>query len=250
MGDRMSADSESFLARWSRRKLAAERAAERPAESAAPDEATALPVKGASEEAAAGVSAPAPGPASDPAASTEVPLPPIESLDGLRSDYEAFFKQPVAEELRRAALKKLFADPHFNQMDMLDVYVDDYTQFEPLSDAMRLRLPSARDFLPDSERAALEAEEAGAVAAGDAEEPLAAAARANVNPATGPDDGDEGGDFASADARLEPDSGRTSVPSTMPSGVPSMEEPAEPLHEPSPTAGPPGKAVAPDSTST
>ena len=89
-----------------------------------------------------------------------MPLPPIESLDGLRSDYLAFFQQPVADDLRRAALKKLFADPHFNQMDMLDVYVDDYTQFEPLPAALRLRLPSARDFLLDSERAALEAAEA------------------------------------------------------------------------------------------
>jgi hypothetical protein len=69
--------------------------------------------------------------------------------------------------LRRAALKKLFADPHFNQMDMLDVYVDDYTQFEPLPAAMRMRLPSARDFLLDSERAALEAAEAATGDAGD-----------------------------------------------------------------------------------
>jgi len=250
MGDRMSADSESFLARWSRRKLAAERAAERPAESSAPDEASALPAKDASEEAAAGVSAPAPGPASDPAASTEVPLPPIESLDGLRSDYEAFFKQPVAEELRRAALKKLFADPHFNQMDMLDVYVDDYTQFEPLSDAMRLRLPSARDFLLDSERAELEAAEASAGADEAAREPAVAAARGDLDPATSSGDGGEGVDSASAAAPLEPASARTSMPTTMPSGVPSMEDPAEPLREPSPTAGPPGKAVAPDSTST
>ncbi len=99
---------------------------------------------------------------------TEVPLPPIESLDGLRSDYQAFFQQPVADDLRHAALKKLFADPHFNQMDMLDVYVDDYTQFEPLPAAVRMRLPSARDFLSDSERAAVEAAEAPTGAAGDA----------------------------------------------------------------------------------
>ena len=95
-------------------------------------------------------------------------MPPIESLDGLRSDYQAFFQQPVADDLRHAALKKLFADPHFNQMDMLDVYVDDYTQFEPLPAALRMRLPSARDFLLDSERAAVEAVEAPTGAAGDA----------------------------------------------------------------------------------
>jgi hypothetical protein len=94
-----------------------------------------------------------------------MPLPPLDSLDGLRSDYQAFFQQPVDDELRRAALKKLFADPHFNQMDMLDVYVDDYTQFEPLPAALRLRLPSARGFLLDSELEALEAAEAADAAA-------------------------------------------------------------------------------------
>jgi len=45
------------------------------------------------------------------------------------------------------------------------VYVDDYTQFEPLPAALRLRLPSARGFLLDSEREALEAAEAADAAA-------------------------------------------------------------------------------------
>lgn len=161
----MSSEPESFLARWSRRKREAEREAERPAEAAAAEE----PAAGSATAGAEGVArvAPVPVPAAtrDPAATTEMPLPPIDSLDGLRSDYEAFFQQPVDDELRRAALKKLFADPHFNQMDMLDVYVDDYTQFEPLPAALRLRLPSARGFLLDSERQALEAAEAAEAAA-------------------------------------------------------------------------------------
>jgi hypothetical protein len=156
----MSSESESFLIRWSRRKLAAERETERQSESAAPAAPAAPPTTSVGDQRAGTEPVPAPALASGTAATTEVPLPPIESLDGLRSDYQAFFQQPVDEGLRRAALTKLFADPHFNQMDMLDVYVDDYTQFEPLSDAMRLRLPSARDFLLDSERAALEAAEA------------------------------------------------------------------------------------------
>ena len=161
----MSSEPESFLARWSRRKREAEREAERPAEAAAPEE----PAAGSATAGAEGVARVAPVPVSaatrDPAATTEMPLPPIDSLDGLRSDYEAFFQQPVDDELRRAALKKLFTDPHFNQMDMLDVYVDDYTQFEPLPAALRLRLPSARGFLLDSEREALEAAEAAEAAA-------------------------------------------------------------------------------------
>ena len=53
MGDRMSADSESFLARWSRRKLAAEREAERPAESLPPDTAADRSTKDGSQGVAA-----------------------------------------------------------------------------------------------------------------------------------------------------------------------------------------------------
>ena len=164
----MSAEPESFLTRWSRRKRAAEREAERPADTAAPELPSAPTAKVGGEAVAGNGPVSASAPAREPAPTTEVPLPPIESLDGLRSDYQAFFQQPVADELRHAALKKLFADPHFNQMDMLDVYVDDYTQFEPLPAALRMRLPSARDFLLDSERAALEAAEAPTGAAGDA----------------------------------------------------------------------------------
>ncbi len=151
----MSTDRSSFIARWSRLKHAAEREAAEPANAGAPE----MQAPPGNEAGAADVPVSSAASLHVTAPATETPLPPIESLDGLRSDYEAFFRQPVDEELRHAALKKLFADPHFNQMDMLDVYVDDYTQFEPLPPELRLRLPSARSFLLDSERAALEAEE-------------------------------------------------------------------------------------------
>jgi hypothetical protein len=247
MGDRMSADSESFLARWSRRKLAAEREAEQPAESLAPDAAAALSAKDGSPGVAAVEPVPAPVSGRDPAATTEVPLPPIESLDGLRSDYQAFFQQPVADELRRAALKKLFADPHFNQMDMMDVYVDDYTQFEPLPEALRMRLPSARAFLSDSERATVEAAEASASAAGDAQAAPVSVAREDADPAEGADEGVAGRDLSAADARPAPTS---APPTAVPSDVPPAEDPAGPLRESSPTTVALGQAIAPDSTST
>ncbi len=155
----MSTEPESFLARWSRRKREVERKAEPPADSvtAAAPPATTLTAR--AEEVTEPTFASAAAQAPEPAPTAEAPLPPIDSLDGVRSDYQAFFQTHVSEDLRRAALKKLFADPHFNQMDMLDVYVDDYTQFEPLTAAMRLRMPSARDFLLDSERATLDAAE-------------------------------------------------------------------------------------------
>lgn len=68
------------------------------------------------------------------------PLPTLDSLRGLESDYSDFLKPDVAEDTRRAALRKLFADPHFNQMDRLDVYIDDYNQFEPMSAAVAASL--------------------------------------------------------------------------------------------------------------
>lgn len=203
----MSAEPESFLARWSRRKRAAEREAERPA-GVAPELPSAPTAKVGGEAVAGNGPVSVAAPAREPAPTTEVPLPPIESLDGLRSDYQAFFQQPVDEGVRHAALKKLFADPHFNQMDMLDVYVDDYTQFEPLPAALRLRLPSARDFLLDSERAALEAAEAPTGAAGDAPEASVAVA--------GVDDPAASRDAARADAPLADDPAKVSDVSSSP----------------------------------
>jgi hypothetical protein len=211
----MSSEPESFLARWSRRKRAAEEA-RKPAEGAVPETPAAAPAQVAGESVApASASVPAPTRAS--AETTEVPLPPIESLDGLRSDYQAFFQQPVADELRHAALKKLFADPHFNKMDMLDVYVDDYTQFEPLPAAMKLRLPSARSFLSESERAELEAIEARTEVAGGAIETSASdpsiAGGAVADPERRADE--RAADDASADSTSGPSATTTATPAAL-----------------------------------
>ncbi|HQR22048.1 MAG TPA: DUF3306 domain-containing protein [Burkholderiaceae bacterium] len=181
----MSTEPESFLARWSRRKREAKRVADRPEGPAGPQ----MPATPAAAQADTGKQTakevvPDGGSLSQSAPPTEAQLPSIDSLDGLRSDYQAFFQQPVAEDLRRAALKKLFADPHFNQMDMLDVYVDDYTQFEPLPAAMRMRMPSARDFLLDSERAALEAAEAKEAGTAERADPAAEASDGSMSAPT------------------------------------------------------------------
>src|SRR6185295_8282850 len=90
-------------------------------------------------------------------------LPPIESLT-IESDYSPFFRQDVSEELRRAAVKKLFADPHFNVMDGLDTYIDDYSKPDPIPPAMLAALNQARGFLAQPEDAALPAvDDAGAL---------------------------------------------------------------------------------------
>jgi len=112
---------ENFLSRWSRRKIRA-RAAEREEPPAAPVAAPPAP-------------APAPATSDAQAAPAEsAPLPPVESLTP-ESAFEPFMAPEVDGDTRRKALKTLFTDPHFNTMDMMDVYVDDYSKPDPLPDS-------------------------------------------------------------------------------------------------------------------
>ncbi len=76
----------------------------------------------------------------------EPKLPPIEQLN-LDSDYTAFFHPKVDEKLRREALRKLFSDPHFNVMDGLDVYIDDYGKPDPIPPEMLARLMESNPLL-------------------------------------------------------------------------------------------------------
>lgn len=88
-------------------------------------------------------------PATAPAAAPTVPaaaLPPLETLD-FASDFSGFLQPQVEESLKRAALKKLFHSEHFNRMDGLDVYIDDYNTFEPIPEEMLRRMEQARGLL-------------------------------------------------------------------------------------------------------
>ena len=113
-----------------------------------------------------------PQPKVDPAE----PEPQLPSLDRLTfdSDFSGFFHPKVDEGLRRQALRKLFSDPHFNVMDGLDVYIDDYSKTEPIPAAMLAGLKQAQRIF---EWAAEKPEEKQSVADGAAgtggEPPLA-----------------------------------------------------------------------------
>ena len=118
MSDTEQKSGEEFLSRWSRLKKETREAAPLPAS--------------------------APSAASAEIEETSAPeLPPIESLTK-DSDYTAFFQPKVDEDVRRAALKKLFSDPHFNVMDGLDTYIDDYSKGESLPVEMLAQLRSAQ----------------------------------------------------------------------------------------------------------
>ncbi len=106
---------EPFLDRWSRRKL------EQAEEKLAP------PEKAEAEVPAA-------------------PLPPVEGLTP-ESDFKPFMAANVDGATRRAALKKLFADAHFNVPDPFEAYSGDWTGGEPIPLEMLKQLNHAQKLL-------------------------------------------------------------------------------------------------------
>lgn len=100
---------------------------------------------------------PAPAPAAIPAPvaespRTEAPARPGPTLEDAAklthdSDFSAFVSQAVDKDVRRLALKKMFSDPHFNVLDRLDMYMDDYNKPDPVSATMLAALEHARGAL-------------------------------------------------------------------------------------------------------
>ncbi len=84
----------------------------------------------------------------DPASeSPQTPPPPtLEDVQALtpESDYSAFTGVNVSPEVSNAAMKKLFTDPHYNVMDGLDIYIDDYSKPDPMPLSMLRKLASAQ----------------------------------------------------------------------------------------------------------
>ncbi|MDN4051947.1 DUF3306 domain-containing protein [Massilia sp. YIM B02763] len=130
MTDRAMPD-EGFLRRWSRRKTETKLGVAPAEEASTPlRPVTAVPAE--------------PAPELEPPAPVRLPtLDDVAALTG-ESDFSAFVARGVDGAVRRTALKKLFADPHFNTMDGLDVYIDDYTKPSPVSDAMLASLDHAK----------------------------------------------------------------------------------------------------------
>lgn len=115
---------ESFLKRWARRKQAA--VGGLPGETGVTEAGTMDP---------------------EPVESDVPPqLPTLETLDA-ESDYSGFMHSKVDPEIRNAALKKLFAGPHYQMSDGLDVYIGDYSAPAELPAAMLAGLAHARTLL-------------------------------------------------------------------------------------------------------
>lgn len=82
-------------------------------------------------------------------AAESLPPPTLDEVARLTpdSDFSRFVGKDVDETVKRSAMKKLFSNPHFNVMDRLDVYIDDYNQFTPLTATMLASLNHAKDLL-------------------------------------------------------------------------------------------------------
>ena len=120
----MSEEHEPFFERWSRLKTQDREAATDAAQ----------PVAGA-----------------PPAKAEEAPpLPKVEDLTP-QSDFRPFMNAGVDPLTRRAALKKLFADAHFNVPDPFEAYSEDYTGGEPIPPEMLKTLNQAKKLLFDEQ---------------------------------------------------------------------------------------------------
>jgi Protein of unknown function (DUF3306) len=135
-------NDDNFLSRWSRRKTQVREGVVSP-EAVAPlaPRAPVSPMQGlvppptiTPAELPDDEAAPPPAPTA-----TEAEAPPtLADVAALtrESDYTRFVTSSVDPQVKNAALKKLFTDPHFNVMDGLDTYIDDYGKPDPLPPGM------------------------------------------------------------------------------------------------------------------
>jgi len=197
--------TEGFLDRWSRRKGLA-RAGQPLPEPALPGPEPASAQEPAADAAAAngGATGETPARRDSPAVPAEPPLPTLDDARALTpaSDFKPFLARGVAPEVKNAALKTLFADPHFNVMDGLDTYIDDYGRPDPLPAALLREMVSARFLGMAKEGGAAREAADGPDAANVAE----SGHRNELPESPAPVEGAApGADDAHADLRLQPD---------------------------------------------
>lgn len=142
---------DGFLSRWSRRKVQAKAGVAPAVEPAQP----VIPAQPATPPqpvipAKAGIPADRSMTEVDPGVrrddNGEPPPPTLEDAAALPpgADIHRFVAPQVDESVKRVALKKLFADPHFNIMDGLDTYIDDYGKPDPIPESMLRQMVQSR----------------------------------------------------------------------------------------------------------
>lgn len=134
---------EGFFRRWARLKSTGGEGAPAEAPRAPPAPALA-PRPVAAPDAANAANAAGPDAEAKPA-----PRPTLEDAARLTpdADFSAFVARDVDKSVQRLALKKLFADPHFNAIDGLDMYMSDYNKPSPMTPDMLASLKHAPGLL-------------------------------------------------------------------------------------------------------
>jgi hypothetical protein len=129
----VSGRPDGFVSRWARRKAQVRQGGTPNGDAAA----AAVPALEVAPEAQA------------QARAIEVRAPPVPTLEdvaqlGRHSEFGRFVAADVPPEVKNAAMKKLFADPHFNVMDGLDTYIDDYGKPEAIAPTMLRQMVQAQ----------------------------------------------------------------------------------------------------------
>jgi hypothetical protein len=209
--------ADGFLGRWSRRKqdVREGKPVEEPPAPSVP-----VPTPARIEPATTGNGPIAPqSEASAPDPMAEAPPPPtLSDAEALTpaSDFKPFVDRAVSPEVRNLAMKKLFSDPHFNVMDGLDIYIDDYTQPDPLPAGMLRKMASAHAMGFFDEEKKQEAQEAAVRQRG------VSASAQEVTPTGGSAIAPEGAQPRDdAEAHATPDVAQSGVCNAVPSVLPS-----------------------------
>jgi hypothetical protein len=105
-----------------------------------------------------------------PAVEEEKPAPQLPAVDKLtpESDFTGFMHPKVEDALRRAALKKLFSDPHFNIPDPYEPYSRNFNVEDPIPPELLATLKQAEQLVFGDKTEPKEE-----VASGDKEKPQA-----------------------------------------------------------------------------
>jgi hypothetical protein len=133
----MSENEGGFFSRWSQRKQAVKLGLaeeEKPQQkNLEPVSSKAAPLATTQQDAADSKAEP-------------VKLPTLADVEQLtpQSDFSSFMSQGVTPEVRNAAMKKLFTDPHYNVMDGLDIYIGDYNTPDPMPAGMLAKMVGAQ----------------------------------------------------------------------------------------------------------
>ncbi len=202
--------ADGFLGRWSQRKQALR-------EGKVVDEPAVPKPAALTESVAPSVSANAKSVPENktPQAAAKLPPPTLADVQALQADssFAPFVARDVAPEVRNAAMKKLFGDPHYKVMDGLDIYIDDYSVPSPLPAAMLRQMASAKflKLFDEDEQAPADAPAAGAVPA-----PAAPESAPNLEPHHDHPDLRLQPDHAARPARLEREPERAADPAFEP----------------------------------